>query len=135
MPKCDTWYCSQSSAPQKDLPTPADPPAEPLPPLPPLLGPAVAPLSVEAVSTAVPGDVSAVGVRETPATPAATLQFVPAPACSQPRQPGPCDILSPRWYYDREAGECKDFAFSGCLVSHRRGSLRPLIPLVLAFKP
>jgi hypothetical protein len=73
----------------------------------------VAPTSVEAMS----GSVSAVGVGETP--PSATLgslKFVPAPACKQPRLAGPCNNLSPRWFFDADAGECKDFAFGGCLV-------------------
>jgi len=71
-------------------------------------------MSVEAVS----GSVSAVGIKETPTpTVTASLQFLPAPGCEQPRQAGPCDNLSPRWFFDSKYGVCKEFAFGGCLVS------------------
>jgi hypothetical protein len=108
----------QGPAPQPALPTLADPPAakaSPLPPPPSVPGPALAPMTIEAVS----GIVSAVGIKETPTSTAkgvASLQFVPAPGCGQPRQAGPCENLSPRWFFDSEESKCKDFAFGGCLV-------------------
>ena len=104
---------SPAPAPQEQLPTLAD---AALTPQSLSLGPAVAPLSVEAGSAS--GSVSAVGVIGTPAaaTKIPELVFVPAPGCLQPRQPGPCNNLSPRWFFDQETSECKDFAFGGCLV-------------------
>ena len=79
--------------------------------------PAVAPLSVEVVAAAV---TAVTGIRETPA--AASVQqsapFVLAPACSQPRQAGPCTQLSLRWYFDAATATCEEFAFGGCLVGH-----------------
>ena len=77
--------------------------------------PAVAPLSVEVVAAAV---TAVTGIRETQAASSGQqpAPFVPATACSQPRQAGPCNQLSLRWYYDAATATCEEFAFGGCLV-------------------
>ncbi|KAG7271884.1 LOW QUALITY PROTEIN: hypothetical protein CRUP_036027 [Coryphaenoides rupestris] len=31
---------------------------------------------------------------------------------------GPCEGTFPRWYYDREAGQCKHFLYGGCQGNH-----------------
>lgn len=31
---------------------------------------------------------------------------------------GPCKGTFPRWYYDRDAGECKHFLYGGCQGNH-----------------
>uniref|UniRef100_A0A3Q0T9E0 BPTI/Kunitz inhibitor domain-containing protein n=1 Tax=Amphilophus citrinellus TaxID=61819 RepID=A0A3Q0T9E0_AMPCI len=31
---------------------------------------------------------------------------------------GPCKGTFPRWYYDRNAGECKHFLYGGCQGNH-----------------
>lgn len=61
---------------------------------------------------------SAVGIKETPKTVAVVekLVFIPASACTQPRQAGPCEGLSPRWYFDSKSHQCRQFAYGGCLV-------------------
>lgn len=122
--------CRLLSAPQG--PSPATAPELPVLPGRPTpakaaSSPAVAPLSVEAVSSTV----TAVMIKETPA--AATAQqadFVPAAGCSQPRQAGPCDRYSTRWFFDAASGSCANFLFGGCMVGsltrHRHEELKPV---------
>lgn len=38
--------------------------------------------------------------------------------CSSAPVVGPCKGTFPRWYYDREAGECKHFLYGGCQGNH-----------------
>ena len=38
-----------------------------------------------------------------------------APTCLLPRVTGPCYGYFPRYYFDGEAGECKEFIYGGCL--------------------
>jgi hypothetical protein len=34
--------------------------------------------------------------------------------CSMPMDRGPCYAAKPRFFYDRESGECRPFRFGGC---------------------
>uniref|UniRef100_A0A8C6TQD9 BPTI/Kunitz inhibitor domain-containing protein n=1 Tax=Neogobius melanostomus TaxID=47308 RepID=A0A8C6TQD9_9GOBI len=38
--------------------------------------------------------------------------------CSSAPVVGPCKGTFPRWYYDRNAGECKHFLYGGCQGNH-----------------
>lgn len=41
-------------------------------------------------------------------------------ACDKPAAEGACAGDFPRWFYDREDGECKAFSYSGCLGNNNR---------------
>lgn len=36
------------------------------------------------------------------------------PVCEQPRDPGPCDAVISRWWYDGSAAKCREFTWGGC---------------------
>ena len=38
----------------------------------------------------------------------------PTDTCALPRDPGPCEALIPRWYFDADTGRCERFAYGGC---------------------
>lgn len=38
----------------------------------------------------------------------------PVSACSLTPDSGPCEAYIPKYYYDQEAGECKEFIWGGC---------------------
>ncbi|MFQ6612253.1 MAG: BPTI/Kunitz domain-containing protein, partial [Fidelibacterota bacterium] len=38
---------------------------------------------------------------------------LPAPCLLEPDS-GPCDAYIPRYYYDQDTGECKEFVWGGC---------------------
>ncbi len=35
-------------------------------------------------------------------------------ACELEPDPGICEAYMPRWYYDADAGRCKEFIYGGC---------------------
>jgi hypothetical protein len=35
-------------------------------------------------------------------------------ACDLAPDAGPCEAAIPRYYYDKEAGDCKEFLWGGC---------------------
>lgn len=35
-------------------------------------------------------------------------------ACDLTPDPGPCEALIPKYYYDKESGKCKEFDWGGC---------------------
>ncbi|KAJ8302649.1 hypothetical protein KUTeg_019045 [Tegillarca granosa] len=35
-------------------------------------------------------------------------------ACDEPKDVGPCKALKPRWYYNRNSGQCERFNWGGC---------------------
>ncbi|XP_077346906.1 carboxypeptidase inhibitor SmCI-like isoform X1 [Lithobates pipiens] len=42
------------------------------------------------------------------------ISFSTAGVCDQPKDPGPCEVYIPSYYYDQEAKTCKDFVYGGC---------------------
>jgi hypothetical protein len=36
------------------------------------------------------------------------------PVCELPRDPGPCEAVIARWWFDADAGKCREFAYGGC---------------------
>lgn len=34
--------------------------------------------------------------------------------CCQPKDPGPCKALFPRWYYNSATSQCEQFNYGGC---------------------
>ena len=42
------------------------------------------------------------------------------PVCSKPKAEGACLGDHPRWFYDKEAGECQEFSFTGCRGNNNR---------------
>lgn len=42
--------------------------------------------------------------------------------CSQPKEPGPCRGLYPRFYYDQKEGMCQEFNYTGCQGNKNRFS-------------
>lgn len=53
---------------------------------------------------------------------------------------GPCEGTFPRWYYDRDAGECKHFLYGGCQGNHNNflqesDCVRECIQKSPSFKP
>ena len=40
--------------------------------------------------------------------------------CEQPLDGGPCQGDFPRWYYDDETGECRNFTYGGCQGNQNR---------------
>ncbi|XP_056437932.1 low-density lipoprotein receptor-related protein 11 [Gadus chalcogrammus] len=55
-----------------------------------------------------------------PAHQGPSVQDAPAgqDPCAASPVVGPCKGTFPRWYYDREAGECKHFLYGGCQGNH-----------------
>ena len=40
--------------------------------------------------------------------------------CEQPLDGGPCQGEFPRWFYDDQTGECKNFTYGGCQGNQNR---------------
>jgi hypothetical protein len=40
--------------------------------------------------------------------------YEPIPACELTPDPGPCEAYIPKYYFDQESGECKEFIWGGC---------------------
>uniref|UniRef100_A0A8C4GEX9 BPTI/Kunitz inhibitor domain-containing protein n=1 Tax=Dicentrarchus labrax TaxID=13489 RepID=A0A8C4GEX9_DICLA len=47
-----------------------------------------------------------------------SVSFSPVDPCAAAPVVGPCKGTFPRWYYDRNAGECKHFLYGGCQGNH-----------------
>ncbi|GBM21980.1 hypothetical protein AVEN_219260-1 [Araneus ventricosus] len=46
-----------------------------------------------------------------------TFSGVPPPTnsvCTEPRDPGPCLGIFPRWFYNQQTGQCEKFSYGGC---------------------
>lgn len=44
----------------------------------------------------------------------ATKCYEPTGDCALIPDPGPCEALIPKYYFDQESGECKEFFWGGC---------------------